>query len=353
MKKQGLRITLLAGCLAGCIPTTVYAAGWERQTEGFVSWKYQEEDGSYVRNAWKEIDGTWYYFDGNCRMVTGSYLVDGKKQRFDADGAWIENPYAQTEEKQEPAAEEDLLPGPGSGGWKEDDTGWYYQNFDGSYYQNGWKEIEGQWYYFKEDGYMAENAWIDTDGVRYRVGADGVMQKGQTITVDGLAYVLDENGALQENENYHVKTAEELQAEAIAAQIVASITNDSMNKVQKANAIYDYVRGNTSYTYGGLRPESGEAAAALYGFRRHYGNCFEYYAMSKYLLEAAGMPNIMVTRASDGDHFWNLVNVDGVWYHFDTTPRRTGGRWCLVTTGQLRQTWAAHNFDVNAYPATP
>ena len=65
------------------------------------------------------------------------------------------------------------------------------------------------------------------------------------------------------------------------------------------------------------------------------------------------MPNIMVTRASDGDHFWNLVNVDGTWYHFDATPRRTGGRWCLVTTGTLRGTWGAHNFDVAAYPQTP
>lgn len=352
MKNRGLILTILSGCLAGSLAWPVYAAGWEKQDQGQPAWKYQEEDGSYVRNSWKEEDGTWYYFDGSGKMVTGSYLIDGKKERFDANGAWVENPDSQKQQN-DSGLDKEPLPGPGTGGWKQDETGWYYQNFDGSYYQNGWKKIKGKWYYFKEDGCMAENAWIDTDGLRYRVGSDGAMLTDPVITADGLEYQLDENGALKENENFHAKTEEELQAEAIASQIVASITNDSMNKVQKANAIYDYVRGNMNYTYGGLRPESGDAAAALYGFRRHYGNCFEYYAMSKYLLEAAGMPNQMVTRASDGDHFWNLVDVDGVWYHFDTTPRRTGGRWCLVTTAELRNSWAAHNFDTSAYPATP
>ena len=351
MKKKRAAAAVFSAILSVSLTGPALAQGWEKQENGITSWRYQEENGSYVRNAWREIDGKWYYFDGNSRMVTGSYLVDGKKERFDGNGVWIEEPQEEhslgvyTEEESD-------APGPGVSSWKKDENGWYYLNYDGSYYADGWQKINGVWYYFDSQGYMAVNTWIDTDGKRYRVGSDGGMLKGQTITVDGLQYVLGEDGAVEDPAVN--KTEEELQAEAIAAQIVASITNSSMTKPQKASAIYNYVRGNMRYTTGGLRPESGEAAAALYGFRRHSGNCFEYYAMSKYLLEAAGMPNIRVTRASDGDHFWNLVDVDGVWYHFDTTPRRTGGRWCLVTTGQLRaDSWGAHNFDVSAYPATP
>ncbi len=349
MKRKQMVLAAAITVLSGSFTITGYAGSWERQEEASNAWRYREEDGSYLCNSWKEIDGTWYHFDGNCHMVIGSYLIDGKRERFDGNGAWIKPSENQAAVRTTNSDEERAF-GPGTGDWEQDGRGWYYQNFDGSYEKDCWKEIKGIWYYFDSEGYMKKDAWIDIEGVRYRVGSDGGMLKNQKISVDGLEYEIDENGVVQVGTP---ETEESRQARAIAGQIVASITNDSMTKVQKANAIYDYVRGSTSYTYGGPHPEAGEGAAALYGFRRHYGNCFEYYAMSKYLLEAADMPNMMVTRASDGDHFWNLVNVDGTWYHFDTTPRRTGGRWCLVTTKQLQASWGAHNFDINAYPATP
>ena len=57
-----------------------------------------------------------------------------------------------------------------SEGWKQDNTGWWYQNADGSYPANTWKEIGGKQYYFGSDGYMLENT-TTPDG--YQVGADG------------------------------------------------------------------------------------------------------------------------------------------------------------------------------------
>ena len=42
--------------------------------------------------------------------------------------------------------------------------------------------------------------------------------------------------------------------------------------------------------------------------------------MAHYMLEAAGMLNIPVVRAIDRGHYWNLVNVDGVWYHLMPHP---------------------------------
>lgn len=242
--------------------------------------------------------------------------------------------------------------GPGYvGGWKQEADGrFWYQNWDGSYTSGNWQLIDDKWYYFDEEGYMLSDTWVDgADGKRYRLGTSGDMLVSQDITVDGMSYTIDENG--EAVANAPAKSENELAAEAYAQSIVAQITNDSMTKPQKANAIYDWVRGNMTYTASG--PKSDEAYSALYGFRRRSGCCYEYYAMSHYLLEAAGMPNIPVVRASDRDHYWNLVNVDGVWYHFDATPRKTGGRWCLVTTSTLRNTWGAHNFDVSAYPQTP
>ena len=59
--------------------------------------------------------------------------------------------------------------------------------------------------------------------------------------------------------------------------------------------------------------------------------------MSRALLTRAGIPNIEVTRVQGyGHHWWNMAYVNGGFYHFDTCPRKAGGRFCLVTDAQLK-----------------
>lgn len=50
-----------------------------------------------------------------------------------------------------------------AGEWKQDSSGWWYQNDDGSYPSNQWKEIEGKQYYFDQSGYKLVNT-ITPDG---------------------------------------------------------------------------------------------------------------------------------------------------------------------------------------------
>lgn len=57
-----------------------------------------------------------------------------------------------------------------AGEWKQDNTGWWYQNDDGSYPTNTWQEIDGKQYYFGNDGYMFHDT-TTPDG--YQVGSDG------------------------------------------------------------------------------------------------------------------------------------------------------------------------------------
>lgn len=93
-----------------------------------------------------------------------------------------------------------------SEGWKQDNTGWWYQNADGSYPANSWKEINGVWYYFEGNGYMASNKWIGN----YYVGASGAMLTN-TTTPDGYQVGADgawiQNvGQTQQNDSTHTKT---------------------------------------------------------------------------------------------------------------------------------------------------
>lgn len=50
-------------------------------------WWYQEDDGSYPANAWKEINGTWYHFDENGYLDLGWHAIDGKWYLFEDSGA--------------------------------------------------------------------------------------------------------------------------------------------------------------------------------------------------------------------------------------------------------------------------
>ena len=61
------------------------SAGWESIDN---SWKYKLEDGTYVTNAWKQVNGNWYYFDGNSLMVTNQQTPDG--YYVNADGIWMQ-----------------------------------------------------------------------------------------------------------------------------------------------------------------------------------------------------------------------------------------------------------------------
>lgn len=54
--------------------------------------------------------------------------------------------------------------------WKQDATGWWWQNDDETWPVNQWKEINGKWYYFGADGYMLSNT---TTPGGYYVDASG------------------------------------------------------------------------------------------------------------------------------------------------------------------------------------
>lgn len=89
-----------------------------------------------------------------------------------------------------------------AGEWKQDDTGWWYQNDDGSYMKSGWQAIEGKSYYFGDDGYMFHDC-VTPDG--YSVGSDGAwIDSSVTNHENKVAYTptLEETNALQSAKNY-------------------------------------------------------------------------------------------------------------------------------------------------------
>lgn len=126
-----------------------------------------------------------------------------------------------------------------------------------------------------------------------------------------------------------------------ADEVLRRIIKPSWSDTKKARAIYSYVRSHVSYSQ--YSDKSDWAKEAKKGLVYEYGDCFTYYAVSRALLTRAGIPNIEVTRVrGGGHHWWNMVYVQGGFYHFDACPRRVGGKFCLVTDSQLKSYSASH-----------
>ena len=63
------------------------------------------------------------------------------------------------------------------GGWRHNDTGWWYEYPDGSWPASQWEYIDGKWYYFNGDGYMV-TGWVKWNGSWYYCTDNGDMVTG-------------------------------------------------------------------------------------------------------------------------------------------------------------------------------
>ena len=149
---------------------------------------------------------------------------------------------------------------------------------------------------------------------------------------------------------------------AKADDLLKKIVTDGMTDEAKVRAIYSYVRSH--YTYSGHSDKTDWMQGAYVMMTDGQGDCFNYYAITKLLLDRCGIPNIDVRKVrnypEDSDHYWSLVSVDGgsTYYHLDTTPRvGEGDDFCLVTDAFLDNYSdthkGCHNRDKSLYPKTP
>ena len=149
------------------LPNSV-VEGWSKK-DGH--WFYQLEDGSYIVNEWKQINGTWYRFDNSGLMQTDWVKENGTWYYLNKSGAM------QT-------------------GWVKDKGTWYYLNKSGAM-QTGWVKDKGTWYYLNNSGAM-QTGWVKDKGIWYYLNQSGAMETGW-FTVSDKWYYANESGALAIN----------------------------------------------------------------------------------------------------------------------------------------------------------
>lgn len=100
--------------------------------------------------------------------------------------------------------------------------------------------------------------------------------------------------------------------------IVGQIIKPSMSDAEKVVAIHDYIVKNTNYK---LVNSNGVTTHSAYSLFKYGTGVCQAYAMAAYeMLKKAGLEVHYVTGTGNGAyHAWNLVKVDGEWFHLDTT----------------------------------
>ena len=134
------------------LDTSGYVGKW---VQSGSQWKYQNYDGSYVKNCWKLIKNLWYHFDANGIMQTGFLTLNGKTYYLQSSGAM-------------------------KTGWQKISNTWYYFDSSGAMVSNGWRWINSKCYYFDKNGKMAVDTWIG----EYYVDASGAWVKDKQKETD-------------------------------------------------------------------------------------------------------------------------------------------------------------------------
>ena len=216
-KAKQLCSLLLAGTIlaTSLTPMTVSAAAWRKNS---VGWWYEEDNGSYPANQWKQINGNWYWFNKNGYMATGWQYIGGDWYYFQTSGAMIGQGwhaingnwfymYASGAMAADTWIGDSYVNSSGAWvqgktkvqeGWVQSGSRWWYRHSDGGYTRNGWEMIKGQWYFFDKDGWMV-TGWRQIGGDWYYFQTSGAMVGEGWHAINGNWYYMYANGVMATN----------------------------------------------------------------------------------------------------------------------------------------------------------
>lgn len=130
-----------------------------------------------------------------------------------------------------------------------------------------------------------------------------------------------------------------------AADTAALVSSIASGLSSNAESIRDYVRNNIAYSssWGGSDP-------VWYGFKNRSGNCYVHALCLQALLREKGYSTQLIW-VTDKTHYWNIVYLNGKWWHIDATPSAIHSRYSLMTDAQRYETLSGRNWDRSAWPS--
>lgn len=145
--------------------------GWQKISN---TWYYFESSGAMVSNGWRWINSKCYYFDKNGKMAADTWIGE---YYVDASGAWVKDKQKETDK------------------WIKSSGRWWYRHADGSYTRSGWEYIGGKWYYFDQNGWMI-TGWQKVSGSWYYMESNGARVADGWKWINNKCYYFDKNGKM-------------------------------------------------------------------------------------------------------------------------------------------------------------
>ena len=105
---------------------------------------------------------------------------------------------------------------------------------------------------------------------------------------------------------------------------VDEIIKDGMSEYDKEKAVYDYVFSQTHFNDDSLVAISDDSeddeSYNPYGFfHDHSTICVGNATTIKLFFDVLGIDSKIIHSTENGEHAWNVVKIDGKWYHLDVT----------------------------------
>ncbi|MBC3802960.1 hypothetical protein GH808_00690 [Acetobacterium fimetarium] len=156
----------------------------------------------------------------------------------------------------------------------------------------------------------------------------------QMVSKVVFTYVCEDNevtGKLSEEETLEVMYTQEEYHDCLQKFIYQANIEERMSDVEKVVAIHDTLCRYVGYSaIPEIRAYTGKNMIV-----KKVGACQEYAEALTILLEEVGIESEVFIGYKDGKpyHAWNLVKVDGQWYHIDATWDDENGyisRWCFL-----------------------
>lgn len=129
-----------------------------------------------------------------------------------------------------------------------------------------------------------------------------------------------------------------------AQEILDKILKEDMSDHDKIYAVFMYVRKNVAYSSSKEKDVLSAAYKAMVSKR---GDCYNYFALAKVLLDKIGIDNLPVERYKGrSSHYWLLVNIGTGWYHYDPSPQSMEDPFrCFMKTDKQVQSYARNRSD--------
>ncbi|CDF57649.1 Ig-like domain-containing protein [Thermobrachium celere] len=169
-------------------------------------------------------------------------------------------------------------------------------------------------YTFKGLSSSTVNSWLKD--AAYIIPEYGNSTKGwegsYTINGSDVVYNLQFNRHLTKEQYNQVVTK--------VREVLPNIINENMNTLEKEKAIHDWIIQNVDYDY---TYNSYDAYKALFS-QEHKTVCNGYAMLADIMFREAGIDSKIVLgyayqNGKKVGHAWNMVNLDGNWYHVDLT----------------------------------